>query len=276
MHPTLFKLGPFELHAYGFMLALGFFFGILLAARRAPARGVPSDTVFDTALVIVFASIVGARLMYVLFHREEMSSLLDLVAVWRGGLAMYGGVIAAMGAAFWYVRRRGVPFLRMADIMAPSLGLGLALTRVGCFLNGCCYGRPTDLPLGVQFPSDTFSGHLFEGTALHPTQLYSSATGLLILLILLAWDRARRPEGQLFALYLILAAAGRFSLDFFRYYEANVYIVGGGTVNQLISAGAFLIGLLLLFSTRHAPSARVSTASTARSHPGEAARPVGP
>lgn len=255
MYPTLIEIGPFALHSYGFMLAVSFFFGILLAARRAPARGVSSDQVFDTSLVIVFASIIGARLMYVLFHRAEMNSFIDLIAVWRGGLTMYGGVLAAIGAAWFYLKRRDIPFLRMADIIAPSLGLGLMLTRIGCFLNGCCYGKPTESFLGLHFPESTFGGQLFAGEALHPTQLYSAVVGLAVVLALLAIDRRRLPEGQLFACYLMLAGLGRFGLDFFRFYEANVYLTWSMTVNQFISLGGVAVGLLLFISRRSASQA---------------------
>jgi phosphatidylglycerol:prolipoprotein diacylglycerol transferase len=140
----------------------------------------------------------------------------------------------------------------MADIMAPSLALGLFLTRIGCFLNGCCYGKPTDLPWGVTFPPEAFGGRLFGETPLHPAQLYSSLAGLLILLLLLLYDRRPRAEGQVFSLYLILAGLARFLLDFVRSYEANVYILGPFTVNQMISIGSCLLGLLLLGVTRRA------------------------
>lgn len=250
MYPTLFQIGPFTLHAYGFMLALSFFLGVLLASRRAPGRGFSPDLVFDLSLVIVFASIVGARALYVLFHRDEIDGFLDMVAVWSGGLTMYGGVLAAMAASWVYLRRRRIPFLRMADVVAPSLGLGLMLTRIGCFLNGCCYGEPTSGPFGVHFPPDSAVGRMFDGLALHPAQIYSSATGLAILLGLLAFDRRRRPTGQVFALFLVLDATGRFLLDFVRFYEANVYILWQLTVNQIISLGLFALGVLLWFRSR--------------------------
>ncbi len=250
MHPTLVKLGPLELHAYGFLLAVSFFCGIALAARRAPRRGLSPESVYDTSLVIVLAAILGARLMYVFFHREEMLSVVDMIAVWRGGLTMYGGVMAAMAASWLYLRRKKLPFLPMADVVAPSLGLGLMLTRVGCFLNGCCYGKPTQLPWGVTFPDEAFGGRVFGSTPLHPTQLYSSLLGLVILVVLLLADRKRRADGQLFALYLILASAGHFALDFWRYYEANVYILGALTVNQVIAIGACLAGVALFAAAR--------------------------
>lgn len=250
MHPTLVKIGPLELHSYGFLLAVSFFCGIVLAARRAPRRGLAPEAVYDTALVIVFAAILGARLMYVLFHREDIRSFVDVIAVWRGGLTMYGGVLAAMLAAWLYARRRQLAFLRMADVIAPSLGLGLMLTRVGCFLNGCCYGRQTDMPWGLVFPADSSGGTFFADTPLHPTQLYSSLEGLVLLVSLLLYDRRPRRDGQVFALYLVLAGLGRFGIDFFRYYEANVYVAGPLTVNQVISIGSVLVGLLLFAAIR--------------------------
>jgi len=267
MHPTLVHLGPLPLHSYGFMLALSFFLGILLASRRAPARGISPDVVFDTALVIVFASILGARALYVVFHLEEMSSPLDMIALWSGGLTMYGGVLAAMAAAFYYLRRRRVRFLAMADVMAPSLGLGLGLTRIGCFLNGCCYGRPTTGPLGVHFPPDSYVTRMFGDAALHPAQLYSSVTGLLILGILLLADRKRGPEGRIFGLYLMLDGVGRFILDFFRSYEANAYIVGGLTVNQIIAVGLVALGVITLVMGAKQP--RRGTASAALDDPAQ-------
>ena len=253
MHPTLVHLGPLPLHSYGFMLALSFFLGILLASRRAPMRGISPDVVFDTSLVIVFASILGARALYVVFHLEEMSSPLDMIALWSGGLTMYGGVLAAMAAAFYYLRRRGVRFLAMADVMAPSLALGLGLTRIGCFLNGCCYGQPTTSPWGVHFPPDSYVSRMFGDQALHPAQLYSSATGLAIMAILLLADRKRGPEGRLFGIYLLLDSAGRFILDFYRSYEANAYIVRGLTVNQIICIGLAILGVAALLHAAKQP-----------------------
>ena len=128
------------------------------------------------------------------------------------------------------------------------------VTRVGCFLNGCCYGKPTDSFLGVQFPFQTVVGASFN-SPIHPTQLYSAATGLVVLALLLALDRRPRPQGQLFAFYLILAGIGRFSIDLLRYYEANAYVMGSFTVSQLISVGLCLVGILLLVRTRQAPVA---------------------
>ena len=100
MHPDVLHLGPFTLHSYGLLLAVSFFVGILLAGRRAPARGLSADLVFDTSLVIIFAAVIGARFMYVVFHLSEMKSLLDVVSLWSGGLTVYGGVLGAMAGRY--------------------------------------------------------------------------------------------------------------------------------------------------------------------------------
>lgn len=262
MHPTIVDIGPLPLHSYGLLLALSFFFGILLAARRAPSRGLNADLVYDTSLVIVFAAIIGARFLYVVFHLQDMHSWVDVIAVWGGGLTMYGGVLGALAASWIYLRRRHVAFLRMADVVAPSLALGLGVTRVGCFLNGCCYGKPTTSIFGVQFPPDSFVSGLFGGAAVHPTQVYSSLTGFTIMAFLLLVDRRPLPRGRLFALWLILDAAGRFVLDFFRYYEANVYVAGGLTVNQIIAIGLMLLGVMLFVRTSRSAAVPETSRST--------------
>ena len=153
MHPTLVHIGPFPLHATASCWRSASSRHPAGEPARAGARTAP-DVVFDTSLVIVFAAILGARGAVRLFHRNEMHRLLDVIALWSGGLTMYGGVLAAMvGRRGIYLRRRRVRVPAMADVVAPSLGLGLGLTRIGCFLNGCCYGKPTTGPVRGAFPA---------------------------------------------------------------------------------------------------------------------------
>ena len=149
----------------------------------------------------------------------------------------------------------------MADIVAPSIALGLAFTRVGCFLSGCCFGKPTTLPWGVTFPADCPAGAVssleaaargVDHLALHPTQLYASAYGLVIFVLVLAVERHLHRRGATFGALLVLYGIARFTVDFFRYYEANARVLAGLTFNQVISAGLFSIGLLLLFRPRAA------------------------
>jgi phosphatidylglycerol:prolipoprotein diacylglycerol transferase len=147
----------------------------------------------------------------------------------------------------------------MADVMAPSLGLGLMITRIGCFLNGCCFGLPTDGPLGICFPAGSeaartalslVAGHAHgDCVPIHPAQLYSSFAGLLILASLLLFDRRRHFEGAVFALFLLLYGLKRFTVDLFRYYE-DAMTVAGLSVNQWLSIGLVAAAAWIYFRRR--------------------------
>ena len=256
MFPDLIKLGPFTLHAYGSMLALSFLFGVLLARHRAPARGVAQRDVMDLFQLIVISAIVGARILFVVFHLDAYEGQWwRMFFLWEGGLTLYGGILLCFLSAWYFLRHRRVPFLRMADVMAPSLGLGILLTRIGCFLNGCCYGLPTEHSFGMCFPEGSeaartaliLSGgnlHGGDGVPIHPAQIYSALGGLTILVLLLLLDRRRPYEGYTFANFLLLYGLHRFTVDQFRYYE-DAMTVGGLSVNQWLSI-AFLLASVLL------------------------------
>ena len=247
MHPVLVELGPLKIYAYGFMLALSFLAGIRLAARRADRRGLGGDLIYDLSIVLVLAAVVGSRGLYIVTHREHYHSLVDIFAIWQGGATYYGGLVLAVAGAFVVLRRKGVSFLRVADICAPSIALGVFFTRIGCFLSGCCFGRPTGCPLGVVFPAGSPAGSMFEGH-IHPTQLYSSFYGLLILGFLLLLERWSRFDGFLFSCLLVLYGVARFVVDFFRWYEPSA-MTGVLTFNQVISIGLVIGGGLLLTVT---------------------------
>ncbi len=262
MYPDLIGIGPLTLHAYGTMLALSFLFGVLLARRRAPAFGVKAADVMDLFQIIVISAIIGARILFVVFHLDAYEGRWwHMFYLWEGGLTLYGGILLCFLSAALFLRRREIPFLRMTDVMAPSLGLGILLTRIGCFLNGCCYGLPTDHSLGLCFPEGSeaanraleLAGHGLAGgdcVPIHPAQLYSALGGLAMLIILLLLERLRPYEGFTFANFLFLYGVHRFSVDQFRYYE-EVMTVGGFSVNQWLSIGFLLAaGLLHLFLAR--------------------------
>jgi phosphatidylglycerol:prolipoprotein diacylglycerol transferase len=249
LNSTLFEAAGIPLRAYSVFLALSFVVGTLLALRRAAARAIPRTVILDVAILSFVASIAGARAFYLLLHPHAVRTWAEALALGSGGLAMYGGVVAAMAACWLYLRFRAVPFLRVADAVAPSLALGLALTRVGCFLNGCCFGLPLEGAFGVSFPPGSAAHAVFGSRTLHAAQLYSAATGVLIVLLLLALERYLPRAGQLFGLYLMADAAGRIGLDFYRYYEPAA-LVGAFTVHQLVCAGLFALGAVLLLRRR--------------------------
>ena len=256
MHPVLIDIGIFQIRSYGFMLALSFLIGIWVAGRRAKRFGIEPQAILDLSVYIILAAVVGSRLLYVVFHLGEFDSPLEIFALWRGGATFYGGMLMAILVAWIYVQRKKLDFMRVADVMAPSVALGLLFTRVGCFLSGCCYGKPTEHAIGVFFPLDSPAGHSAAGeaialgvarVALHPTQIYASMYGLVIFVVLLALQPRLMKRGAMFGALLVLYGVARFVVDFYRYYEENARVLAGLTFNQVISVVLFLLGMWLVF-----------------------------
>lgn len=257
MHPILIEIGKFKIYSYGFMLAVSFWVGIVLAAKRAERRGIDQNHIYDMSIVLILAAVIGSRLLYIVTHRDDYHSLLDAVALWQGGATFYGGFIAALAGAFVFLRRKKLSFLLVADICAPSIALGFFFTRIGCFLSGCCFGNPTGSILGVVFPAHSPAGFTCEGMAVHPTQLYDSFYGLLTAVILLLVDRKSPFTGFTFGLLCVLSGAGRYTIDFFRFYEDSAQLSNGMTVSQLTSLGLMAAGaLVLLVRSRSAARAK--------------------
>ena len=245
MHPILIEIGRFRIYSYGFMLALSFFIGIWYAGRRADKRGVPKEIIQDLSIILILLSVLGSRMLYILTHRDHYHNLLDIIALWEGGATYYGGLVLSVIGAIIYLKKKKMSFLKVADICAAPAALGIVFTRIGCFLSGCCFGSPTSCSLGVVFPADSPAGYIFDGMTIHPTQLYSSFYGLLILAALLLVERMRSFDGFTFAFFCIFYGAARFTVDFFRYYEESA-ILGGLTYNQIISIGFAALGIVLL------------------------------
>ncbi len=260
MHPVLFRIGQLPINTYGVALALSFILGLMLAARRSKAAGVDRNDVYDLGIRIMIAAIVGSRFFYVVTHVSEFQGhWLDTIAIWKGlyGLSMLGGVVLALIVGFYTVWHRKMPVWKLSDAVIPSFALGIFITRIGCFFNGCCFGSATSCSLGVSFPSCAMAYNgtgIPPGTHIHPTQLYSSVAGLLILVLLLLADRRRHFPGLIFVLFTGLYGATRFGIEEFRYFDhqpnmilGHSYISGrpGITDNQLISLIMFLAAIVL-------------------------------
>ncbi len=245
MHPRLFGF----VKSYGLMLAISFLVGTLLSIRRGRTRGMSPDLVIDLIFAILVSSLIGVRLFYVVTHLSDYHSLVQIVAIWDGGLTLYGGIVLSTLTVWWLSRRRGIPFLRVADVLSPGVVLGIGITRIGCFLAGCCYGHPTACSLGVNFPASSPATLQFGQTAVHPSQLYGSAGGFLVFATLLLWERRPAPEGSTFGRFLLLYGLVRFAIDFTRYYEPD-QMIGALTNNQWISVALIATGTFVLWSIR--------------------------
>ncbi|MGD8394545.1 MAG: prolipoprotein diacylglyceryl transferase [Candidatus Eiseniibacteriota bacterium] len=260
MWPDLFRIGPLAFHSYGLMLAISFIVGIQLALVEGRRRGIAEDRVGGLALWILVASVVGSRLAYVLTHLDSFSGqrIWGALRVWEGGLTMYGGVVAALVLAYVLARRWRLPVGTVFDTFAPSIALGEGLTRIGCFLNGCCFGKPCALPWAVTFPEQSHAGSVFPGAALHPTQLYLSLAGLATFAVLWWWARHRfETPGRVFFLFLLLASLARFSIDFLRYYDPHgeAVVITGVTLSLTQCLCLLLIAVAVIGLLRRGPKA---------------------
>lgn len=227
MYPILFKIGGFELHTYGVFLASAFAVGFIFAVRRGKAYGYTFDEIYNTTVVIIISSIIGARFAYVIFHLDEFQGRwLDIInpvqstgQIGIAGMVVLGGVIGAISAGYWYLRYKKVSFGKMADTMAPSLALGLAVGRIGCFFNGCCFGKECHLPWGITFPEGSMPHYIYGDIPIHPTQIYAIISNLLVFFILLRSDRIKKFDGFTFALFTALYGFFRFIIESLRYYD---------------------------------------------------------
>jgi phosphatidylglycerol:prolipoprotein diacylglycerol transferase len=246
VHPVLIEIGRLKIYSYGFMLALSFWMGIFIAAKRAEKRGIAQDHIYDLSIVLILASVIGSRTLYILTHREDYHSFLDIIALWQGGATFYGGFLLALTGAIVFLRKKKLSFFSTADACAPAIAIGLFFTRIGCFLSGCCFGHPTDSPLGIIFPPHSPAGYYCPGIPMHPTQLYSACYDLVMAGVLLALDRKRPFTGFTFACLCILYGAGRYTIDFFRYYEHSAFIGRLLTVSQIMSLLLMAAGIVML------------------------------
>lgn len=266
MYPEIFHIGSFPVRAYGLMLAISFILGVLYIKRVVERDKKPFEPYLTIATLMILGGVIGARLFYIVFHLEEFAGHWSAVInpfhegqFGIAGLNLYGGVLIALAATLWYCRRTKLSVLETFDYFSPTLGLGLAVTRIGCFLNGCCFGVPTSLPWGIKFPDGSIPDFVFHGQHLHPTQLYSSLYGLL-LFVFLNWMLPRKKfAGQLVAFLFMAEATFRFLIEDIRYYESEMkFELGGGTVtyNQVISVALFVAGLAIFAVQRRRSAAK--------------------
>jgi phosphatidylglycerol:prolipoprotein diacylglycerol transferase len=246
VHPIAFQFGALTITWYGVMVAMAFLIGLWAASRRAPEGGIQAERVLDLGPWLIIGGIVGARLLYVItFWHEQFAGrpLAEVLMVWRGGLVFYGGFIGAALACVLYAGLKKIALWKLADVLAPSIALGAAFGRVGCFLNGCCYGRQCTLPWAVHFPQ----GHETYPNAVHPTQLYDAALSLTLFAALSWVYRRRKFDGQVFATFLCGYAVFRFLVEIFRgdYPAYQHYLGGWATPAQVVSLGIFAVGIVL-------------------------------
>lgn len=207
MYPILFKIGPLTVYSYGAMLALALVICSFLLQRQAKRQGVNPELIFDFVFWVAVFGILGSRIFFIFLNLSYFSdNLLEMIMIHHGGLAWQGGLILGSLAGFLFIKKKKMPFWQTVDLIVPYIALGQAIGRIGCFLNGCCYGKQADW--GIFFP--------VHDLILQPTQLYSSASLFVIFFALKYFQNKKLSSGTIFILYLILASTQRFFIQFLR------------------------------------------------------------
>jgi phosphatidylglycerol:prolipoprotein diacylglycerol transferase len=246
MFPDLFTVGPVTVHTYGLFVALGFGAAIAITVKIGKEQGISPQQIMDMAFVMILWAIVGSRLLYVFMNFSYFRDHpLDAFKIWKGGLVFSGGLIAVAPAMVWYLRRHHLSFWATGDLWAPALALGQALGRIGCFMAGCCFGKPSDLPWAVAF---THSNTLAPpNIPLHPTQLYSFLAGVGVFLVLMLLRRRRKFEGQVFVWYLILHSTARLFVERFRADDRGFVPGTDMSLTQMIAILILISSIVALF-----------------------------
>jgi len=235
MLPEICQIGPFTIYSYGLMLVLAFFVSAYLASRQAAKAQVDTDKIFNLCFLVFIFGIIGSRVFYVInnfgFYLQHP---LEIIMLQHGGMAIFGGIIFGSIAGFVFIKRHQMPLFESLDLLVPFIVLGQAIGRIGCFLNGCCYGKAS--VFGLYSP--------VHGQVLIPTQLYSSLLLFLIFFILRFMQERKHLPGQIIYSYFFFYSLKRFFIEFFRNDSPKIF--HGLTIFQLLSIAMFLFSLLMI------------------------------
>lgn len=219
MYPELFRIGSFPINTYGVFLALAFLGAIMVAVRLGARDGLPRERIYDLSLWMLLAGLIGSKILMFWVEPEYRQHPLQLLSLdfLRSGGVFYGGLLGAVLAGYFLMKRYKLPWWKTADACAPGIALGNFFGRQGCFAAGCCWGKPTTLPWGVQF---TELGHRITGVPtgirLHPVQLYESFAMLIVFFFLIWLHRRKRFSGQVILAYALIYSVVRFAVEFVR------------------------------------------------------------
>ncbi|MFH1354768.1 MAG: prolipoprotein diacylglyceryl transferase [Candidatus Omnitrophota bacterium] len=234
MYPEICKIGPFTIYSYGLMLVVAFIVASSLIRIQSKKDGIDAEIAFNTLFFAFLAGIIGARVFYVIENlKYYLAAPFEMIMLQRGGLSWFGGLISGVAVAIFYITKKRQQTFKVLDLIIPFIALGQAIGRIGCLLNGCCYGVPSRL--GIYFP-----GH---EDPLIPIQIYSSLI-LLVIFIALRFlqDRAHK-QGQVFLAYILFYSTARFFIEFWRGEHRTIFL--GLNLFQIISILMVFLSCLL-------------------------------
>jgi phosphatidylglycerol:prolipoprotein diacylglycerol transferase len=257
MRPVLIHFFGIPIHTYGTMLAIALFACYFLARQTFKQAGLKlsNSQIMDMCVLCVISGVLGSRVLYILQNISSFTSFFDLFKVWEGGLSFHGGLMGGTIAMVIFLKKKQIPVLRASDAIVPCVLVGLSWGRIGCFMNGCCFGKVTGVPWSVKFPagSPAFYKHqnlglLAEGAtsslAVHPAQFYATVMAVLLVAILLWLHGRKKSDGAVLIASALFYGVVRFMLEFFR--DDDVTMAAGLTQSQFLSMGIFAVGVVLL------------------------------
>lgn len=242
MYPVFLHIGPITISCYGLMAGIGFLAALALLNFNRKYADLSSDDASNIIFISLIAGILGARIFYVVqFFHQFRGHLIDIIRIDKGGLVFYGGFFLAFIALVTYCIRKHIDTIRALDVMVPSLTIGHAFGRIGCFLHGCCYGKPTDLAWGVHYPINSEAFYRYGATPLHPVQIYETLCNIIICLISMVILR-KCKRGLTISFYFIAYGLIRFLDEFLR--GDHIVRRNDFTIAQLIGFGIFPLGVI--------------------------------
>jgi len=264
--PVFLRIGPVQLRWYGLMYMLSFILGYFILKRLANKRklSLSSDDLYDLLFYLILGVMIGGRLGYVVLYdlHNYLLQPLSILAIWQGGMSFHGGFIGVLVAVAWICKRKGWNFREIADLVCVGIPIGLGLGRLGNFINGELFGRPTNVAWAMVFPDG-------GSVPRHPSQLYEAILEGLVLFLILSWMyRKNLPPGTVFGGFLFFYGLFRFVVEFFREPDAHIGLdVGPFTRGQLLTVPILVAGLVMMFIYARSspqPKARAQNKSRAR------------
>lgn len=241
MRPVLFKLFTTPIYGYGTMIALGILAALVLLNLRIKNNSrYAEDDIYNMSLIAIVSGILGGKLLYII---TKISSIIEdpsLLQNVGSGFVIYGSIIGGAISVFFYCKRKKWNTLDVFDLTIPSIPLAQGFGRIGCLLAGCCYGRPTYLPIGIVFNNSPFAP---SGVRLHPTQIYSAIFDFLLAIFLVWYDKRKDENGKTFALYIIIYSIGRIIVEVFRGDPRGAVSIL--STSQFISIFTLILGIVL-------------------------------
>jgi len=251
INPVLLEIGPFQIRYYGLFYAFSFVFAYFLIYYLAKRKqlSMTKDDVSDFLVYQIIGIVLGARIVYILFYNLTfyLKSPLEIIAIWHGGLSFHGGLIGAIIAGYLFCKKKKIEFYDLADIVVMPVALGLALGRLGNFINAELYGRITDVPWCIDYSRNQFVSDLPSGCR-HPSQIYESIKNLMIFAALWVIKDKKLPKGFMFWSFVAMYGLLRTIMEFFRQPDEQIgFIFNYFTMGQLLSFPLFLLGVYMLY-----------------------------